>query len=54
MRILIILLLFSSALTVVLAQQAAVGSEQAKDISIEQVNQTTDLGIEDSGDYDLR
>ena len=54
MRILIILLLFSSALTVALAQQAAIGSEQAKDISIEQLDQTTDLGIEDSGDYDLR
>ena len=37
MRILIILLLFSSALSVALAQQAAVGSEQTKDISIEQL-----------------
>ncbi len=54
MRILIFLLFFSSALTLAHAQQAEVGSEQAKDISIEQVNQTTDLGIEDSGDYNLR
>jgi hypothetical protein len=54
MRILIFILLFSSALTVALAQQAAVGSEQAKNISIEQLNQTTDLGIEGSGDYALR
>ena len=37
MRILIFLLLFSSALTVALAQQAAVGSEQAKVKSIEQL-----------------